>query len=117
MRSNLALKGITTDGSALYPEPIRTDFGEAAHQICTFHVLKELTQGILSAVAAERRPLAKAKPKTITPKQAARYQAPLGASYGPRVWRDILEIMTAQNNPNWTSWRCRFYRLFPCPAA
>src|SRR5215510_14129366 len=48
----LVLQGITTDGSALYPEPIRTVFGEVAHQICTFHVLKELTQGILSAVAA-----------------------------------------------------------------
>src|SRR5215216_2172781 len=55
----LALKGITTDGSALYPEPIRTVFGEVAHQICTFHVLKELTQGILSAVAAERHRLAR----------------------------------------------------------
>jgi hypothetical protein len=60
---DLALKGITTDGSALYPEPIRTVFGEVAHQICTFHVLKELTQGILSAVAAERNRLAKSKPK------------------------------------------------------
>jgi hypothetical protein len=55
----LALQGITTDGSPLYPEPIRTVFGEVAHQICTFHVLQELTQGILSAVAAERNRLAK----------------------------------------------------------
>ena len=60
---DLALKGITTDGSALYPEPIRMVFGEVAHQICPFHVLKELTQGILSAVAAERNRLAKSKPK------------------------------------------------------
>jgi Transposase len=60
---DLVLQGITTDGSALYPEPIRTVFGEVAHQICTFHVLKELTQGILSAVAAERNRLAKSKPK------------------------------------------------------
>ena len=34
-----------------------------AHQICTFHVLKELTQGILRAVAATRRRLAHSKPK------------------------------------------------------
>jgi len=32
----LALKGITTDGSALYPEPIRKVFGDVPHQICTF---------------------------------------------------------------------------------
>jgi hypothetical protein len=34
-----------------------------AHQICPFHVLKELTQGILSAVAAERNRLATSTPK------------------------------------------------------
>lgn len=60
---DLLLQGITTDGSPLYPEPIRTVFGEIPHQICTFHVLKELTQGILCAVAAERHRLAKSKPK------------------------------------------------------
>src|SRR5947199_1034088 len=60
---DLALKGITTDGSALYPEPIRTVFGAVAHQICTFHVLKELTQGVLRAVAQERERLTKSKPK------------------------------------------------------
>ena len=60
---DLALKGITTDGSALYPEPIRTVFGEVPHQLCTFHVIKELTQGVLKAVAKERDRLAKSKPK------------------------------------------------------
>src|SRR3989441_635047 len=60
---NLALKGITTDGSALYPEPIRTVFGEVPHQLCTFHVIKELTQGVLKAVAKERDRLAKSKLK------------------------------------------------------
>ena len=45
------------------PEPIRTMFGDMAHQICTFHVLKELTQGILRAVAAERSRLTNSKPK------------------------------------------------------
>jgi hypothetical protein len=60
---DLALKGITTDGSALYPDPIRAVFGEVAHQICTFHVIKELTKGVLRAVAAERERLAESKPK------------------------------------------------------
>lgn len=60
---DLVLHGITTDGSPLYPEPIRTVFGDVPHQICTFHVLKELTRGILRAVAAERDRLARSKPK------------------------------------------------------
>ena len=59
---NLVLKGITTDGSALYPEPIRTVFGEVPHQLCTFHVIKELTQGVLKAVAQERDRLATSRP-------------------------------------------------------
>ena len=29
---DLELKGITTDGSALYPEPIRKVFGDVRHQ-------------------------------------------------------------------------------------
>jgi hypothetical protein len=59
----LKLQGITTDGSALYPEPIREVFGEVPHQLCTFHVIAELTKGVLRAVASERERLAKSKPK------------------------------------------------------
>ena len=44
---NLTLKGITTDGSALYPDPIRKVFGDIPHQLCTFHVIKELVKGVL----------------------------------------------------------------------
>jgi hypothetical protein len=60
---DLALKGITTDGSALYPDPIRKVFGEVPHQLCTFHVIKDLTKGVLKAVAKERARLAQCKPK------------------------------------------------------
>jgi hypothetical protein len=59
----LPLKGITTDGSQLYPEPIRKVLGEVPHQICPFHVIKALTKGIVKAVAKERERLAKFKPK------------------------------------------------------
>jgi hypothetical protein len=60
---NLALKGSTTDGSALSPEPIRTVFGAVPHQLCPFHVIKELTKGILRAVASARKRLATSKPQ------------------------------------------------------
>jgi hypothetical protein len=60
---HLTLKGITTDGSPLYPVPIRNVFGDVPHQLCTFHVIKDLTQGILKAVAKERERLAQTKPK------------------------------------------------------
>jgi hypothetical protein len=49
----LIIHGITTDGSALYPGPIAEVFGETAHQICEFHVVKELVRSVLEAVAKE----------------------------------------------------------------
>ena len=59
----MELKGITTDGSALSPDPIREVFGEVPHQLCTFHVITALTKGVLRAVASARARLAKSKPK------------------------------------------------------
>jgi hypothetical protein len=59
----LTVKGITTDGSALYPEPISAVFGDVPHQVCTFHVLREVTKSVLSAVAQERKRLTAGAPK------------------------------------------------------
>ena len=59
---DVQLKGITTDGSSLYPEPIREVFGKVPHQLGTFHVIAALVKGVLSAVASERKRLATAKP-------------------------------------------------------
>ncbi len=59
----MTLKGITTDGSALYPEPIATVFGDVPHQLCTFHVLRDMTKAVLSAVAKLRKDLAAGAPK------------------------------------------------------
>jgi len=58
----LKVQGITTDASALYPEPIAQVFGEVPHQICQFHVIKELTKAVLQAVAKIRKKLAGQKP-------------------------------------------------------
>ena len=70
----LKLRGVTTDGSPLYPEPLRDVFGDVPHQVCEFHVLKELTKAILRAVAQVRKQLAAHKPvgKRGRPTAAAR---------------------------------------------
>ena len=61
----LRLQGITTDGSALYPEPIRQVFGsDVQHQVCEFHVLQEITKAVLKAVARTRKQLHTQKSKT-----------------------------------------------------
>ena len=53
----LKVQGITTDGSPLYPAPVAEIFGLAAHQVCEFHVIAELTKSVLKAVARTRRTL------------------------------------------------------------
>jgi hypothetical protein len=50
----LVLKGITTDGSPLYPGPIADVFGALPHQICKFHVIAELSKAVLKAVSKTR---------------------------------------------------------------
>jgi len=59
----LTLHGITTDGSPLYPVPIAEVFGEIPHQLCEFHVIKELTHTIIRAVARARKELKATMPK------------------------------------------------------
>jgi hypothetical protein len=58
----LTLQGVTTDGSPLYPEPLPVVFGAVPHQICEFHLLKELTKAVLRAAAQVRKQLAERKP-------------------------------------------------------
>lgn len=54
----LSVRGITTDGSPLYPGAIQAVWGAVPHQICEFHVLKELNLAILRAGAQVRKQLA-----------------------------------------------------------
>ena len=58
----LKVLGITTDGSSLYPEVIAELFPDAAHQVCQFHVLKEILQAVLHAVAKIRKELTAQQP-------------------------------------------------------
>ena len=60
---NQTVLGITTDGSPLYPQPIALVFPGIAHQVCEFHILKELTKTVLRVLAQLRKRLAAEKPK------------------------------------------------------
>ncbi len=59
----MTVHGITTDGSPLYPTTILAVFGPVPHQICAFHILKDLNHAILRAVAQVRKQLAAQQPK------------------------------------------------------
>jgi hypothetical protein len=56
------VRGITTDGSSLYPVPITLALGAIPHQICEFHILKELTKAVLGVLARWRKQLAAQAP-------------------------------------------------------
>lgn len=60
---NLSVNGITTDGSSLYPEVIEEVFPGVPHQVCEFHVLKEITKDVLKAVAKIRKAIYAKVPK------------------------------------------------------
>jgi Transposase len=59
----LKVLGITTDGSDLYPAPLAEFFPGVPHQVCRFHVLKEIVKAVLHALAKVRKELKAQSPK------------------------------------------------------
>jgi hypothetical protein len=53
----LVVRGITTDGSPLYPKVLKELWPDTPHQICEFHVLKEINKSILHTLAKLRKEL------------------------------------------------------------
>jgi len=83
---DLILCGVTTDGSALSPEPLREVFGEVPHHICACHIVAEGVKAVLGAGASARKGLAatqpqlpKGRPRTQAAKAAARTKKQLAA--------------------------------------
>ena len=83
---DLTLRGITTDGSPLYPTPLAEVFRGVPHQLCQFHVVKDIVKAVVQAVSSERKRLAAQQPKlsrgrpsTKAAKQAARTKRRLEA--------------------------------------
>jgi hypothetical protein len=62
-RRGLSVLGVTTDGSALYPKVLKELWPDARHQLCEFHVLKEITQAVLHALAVLRKEMTAQIPK------------------------------------------------------
>jgi phage tail protein X len=75
---SLTLCGVTTDGSALYPAPLREVFGKVPHHICQFHIVAEVVKAVLGAVASARKGLAATQPKL--PRGRPRTQAAQAAA-------------------------------------
>ncbi|MBV8416355.1 MAG: transposase [Verrucomicrobia bacterium] len=73
----LKVQGVTTDGSDLYPEPLHALWPDVPHQVCEFHVKKEITKAVLHALATIRKELRAQIPKQPRgrPRKAEQAQA------------------------------------------
>jgi hypothetical protein len=59
----LSVQGITTDGANLYPKPLKELWSDVPHQVCRFHVIRDITKAVLHAVARVRKELTARIPK------------------------------------------------------
>ncbi len=59
----LLVRGITTDGSPLYPKVLKQLWPNVPHQSCRFHVLMEITKAILRALAKLRKEMKATLPR------------------------------------------------------
>jgi len=73
----LAVRGITTDGSSLYPKALKELWPDARHQRCRFHILQAIVRAVLRALARLRKQFKAAIPKQRRgrPRTADRAQA------------------------------------------
>jgi len=62
-RRGLVVRGVTTDGSRLYPKVLEELWPGVRHQLCEFHVLKEITKAVLHALAVLRKEMAAVIPR------------------------------------------------------
>jgi Transposase len=62
-RRDWSVFGITTDGSSLYPKVLKELWPTARHQICEFHVIKEITKAVLHGLAKLRKEMTAKIPK------------------------------------------------------
>jgi hypothetical protein len=90
-RRGLILKGVTTDGSPLYPTPLAKIFPGVSHQICEFHILADLTKAVLKAVARMRKHLKARMPKLPKGRPATR-EAKRDARIKKRLQQRITEL-------------------------
>jgi hypothetical protein len=89
---NCTVRGVTTDGSALYPDPLAEVFPGVPHQVCEFHILKELTKVVLRVVARLRKRLAELAPKLPRGRPRKDQESQRKARRTKRIERRVSEL-------------------------
>ena len=110
---DLTLLGMSTDGSPLSPTPLAEVFRGVPHQLCQFHVVQDIVQAVVQAVACERKRLAaqqpkvpRGRPRTQAAKQAVRTKKRLAAQ-GAALFaaRSLFVQRRLNNTERKTLWR------------
>jgi Transposase len=91
-KRGLSVRGITTDGSSLYPKVLNKLWPKVRHQICEFHVIKEINKAVLHALAKLRKEMTAQLPRQPRgrPRKEQQGQAWLTAGQKQRV-TDLFE--------------------------
>src|SRR5437879_1192652 len=71
---DLTLRGVTTDGSSLYPTPLAEVFRGVAHQLCQVHVVQDIVKAGLGPVSSARNAQAAKQPKVGKGRDVSRGQ-------------------------------------------
>jgi hypothetical protein len=86
------MRGVTTDGSSLYPEPLAQVFPGIPHQVCEFHILKELVTVVLRVVARLRKRLAEEAPKLPRGRPPSDPESRRKVRHAKRIERRVTEL-------------------------
>lgn len=89
-KRGLVARGITTDGSPLYPKVLKELWPGVPHQRCRFHVLMEITKAVLRALAKLRRELRAKIPKLQVGRPSKEDRAK--TRRGKRLKRGLAEL-------------------------
>jgi hypothetical protein len=86
------VRGVTTDGSTLYPEPLAEVFPGVPHQVCEFHILKELIKVVLRVVARMRKRLADEAPQLPRGRPPSDPESQRKVRRAKRIERRVAEL-------------------------
>jgi hypothetical protein len=114
---------VITDGSNLYPKVLAELWPNARHQLCIFHVIKDLNDKVLDAVRRLRKRLAKqgqkrkrrrGRPSRAQQRARARRKA-TKKDQAYFVWKHRYLIVTRPENLNGRErrWLSRMYQYLP----
>jgi hypothetical protein len=94
---------VVTDGSNLYPTLLSEIWPEARHQLCVFHVLKDINGHVLDALRRMRRKLTRRgsrKRRRGRPSRTQSRRGPTKKEQGHFIWKQRYLIVTRPENLN-----------------